>query len=181
MSRVSSTVGWVLCPVGDSRPRIPKADSGRSEHPPFGDHPFGENINLYDGTLSFDVTDVTLRGNGPTITVGRTLQFWQWVDQGTVGSQRPLGDWDLDIPRIETLVGSSGDASTAIWQTGLGGPRLRRARRSAAPISKCGRSYVPKDCYGSVNGKAVASVYPCHNHSAHAYEGIKRWGARSVL
>ncbi|WP_233840717.1 hypothetical protein [Dyella sp. 2HG41-7] len=38
---------------------------------PLGEHPFGENINLYDGTLSFNVTDVSLRGNGPTITVKR--------------------------------------------------------------------------------------------------------------
>ena len=86
---------------------------------PLGEHPFGENVSLYDGTLSFNVTDVTLRGNGPTITVGRTLQFWQWADQGAIGPQRPLGDWDLDIPRIETLTGTGANtASSAIWQTG---------------------------------------------------------------
>src|SRR5215469_8357699 len=90
---------------------------------PLGEHPFGENINPYDGSLSFNVTDVTLRGNGPTITVGRTLQSFEWnfdVDP-TVPVFFPFADWDLDIPRIETLVGTTGLPSTAVWQTGLGG------------------------------------------------------------
>ena len=86
---------------------------------PLGEHPFGENINRYDGSVSFNVTDVTLRGNGPTITVGRTAQDFEWVGSGS--PQLPLDNWDLDIPRIETLVGTTGLASTAIWQTGLWG------------------------------------------------------------
>jgi YD repeat-containing protein len=89
---------------------------------PLGEHPFGENINPYDGSLSFNVTDVSLRGNGPTITIGRTWQSYEWVPQGSAGPQFPFGSWDLDIPRIETLVGSGGAiAGSAIWQTGLGG------------------------------------------------------------
>ncbi len=87
---------------------------------PLGAHPFGENINPYDGSLSFSVTDVSLRGNGPTITIGRTWHSYEWV--GNSDPQFPFGSWDLDIPRIETLVGSGGAiASSAIWQTGLGG------------------------------------------------------------
>lgn len=90
---------------------------------PLGEHPFGESINPYDGSLSFNVTDVSLRGNGPTITIGRTWQTYEWVPQGGAGDpQFPFGTWDLDIPRIETLVGSGGAiAGSAIWQTGLGG------------------------------------------------------------
>ncbi|MBD8898557.1 RHS repeat domain-containing protein, partial [Rhodanobacter sp. DHG33] len=89
---------------------------------PLGEHPFGESINLYDGSLSFNVTDVTLRGNGPTITLGRTAESFEWIPQGSVGPQLPFGNWELDIPRIETLAGSGGAiASSAIWQTGLGG------------------------------------------------------------
>ena len=85
---------------------------------PLGEHPFGENISTYDGSVTFNVTDVTLRGNGPTITVGRTLQFFEWVQANNVGPQFPFGSWDLDIPRIETLVGTGGAvASSAIWQT----------------------------------------------------------------
>ncbi|MFC3651555.1 hypothetical protein ACFONN_08390, partial [Dyella humi] len=86
---------------------------------PLGEHPFGENINTYDGTLSFNVTDVSLRGNGLAITVGRTLSFWNYLPNSTNGSaQRPFGDWDLDIPRIETIVAGPGLPSTATWQTG---------------------------------------------------------------
>jgi len=88
---------------------------------PLGEHPFGENISLYDGSISFNVTDVSLRGNGPTITVGRTAQFIEWAPGSSISPQLPLDNWDLDIPRIETLVGSTGLASTAIWQTGVWG------------------------------------------------------------
>ncbi|MFC3650100.1 hypothetical protein ACFONN_00975, partial [Dyella humi] len=85
---------------------------------PLGEHPFGETINTYDGSFSFNATDVTLRGTGPTITLGRTLQFWQRIPDPNIGPERPLGDWDLDIPRIETITGASGAVSAAIWQTG---------------------------------------------------------------
>ncbi|WP_158883471.1 hypothetical protein [Rhodanobacter sp. L36] len=84
---------------------------------PLGEHPFGENVNLYDGSFSFNVTDVSLRGNGPSITVGRTAQDFEWInDTPTSSPQLPLGNWDLDIPRIETLV-----ATQLGWQTGVGG------------------------------------------------------------
>lgn len=91
---------------------------------PLGAHPFGENINPYNGSLSFSVTDVSLRGNGPTITIGRTWQSYEWVPGGLGNPQPqfPFGSWDLDIPRIETLVASGGGvANSGIWQTGLGG------------------------------------------------------------
>jgi hypothetical protein len=80
---------------------------------PLGEHPFGENINLYDGSFEFDVTDVNLRGNGPAITVGRTMKFWEWINTGVIGPQRPFANWDLDIPRIETIVSQAN-----LWQTG---------------------------------------------------------------
>lgn len=90
---------------------------------PLGEHPFGENISTYDGSTSFSATDVSLRGNGPTITVGRTVEFFEWPSHiiGTAPPSFPFGNWDLDIPRIETLVGTSGLPSTAVWQTGVGG------------------------------------------------------------
>ncbi|WP_158543321.1 hypothetical protein [Dyella psychrodurans] len=89
---------------------------------PLGEHPFGENISTYDGSTSFNVTDVSLRGNGPTITVGRSAEFFEWPDNlGISPPSFPFGNWDLDIPRIETLVGTAGLPSTAVWQTGVGG------------------------------------------------------------
>ena len=38
---------------------------------PLGANPFGENISLYDGTLSFEQTDVIIPGTGPALQLGR--------------------------------------------------------------------------------------------------------------
>lgn len=40
---------------------------------PVGDHPFGENIGLYNGALSFEENDVTLSGQGPDIVISRAF------------------------------------------------------------------------------------------------------------
>jgi hypothetical protein len=34
-----------------------------------GENPFGERIGLYDGSLSFNQTDISVPGIGPTITI----------------------------------------------------------------------------------------------------------------
>lgn len=70
---------------------------------PLGDSPFGEQIGLYNGSLSFSHTDIALEGKGPAIVIGRTVdtKIKYWPSIGT------LGNWDLNIPRIETLVRSS--------------------------------------------------------------------------
>src|SRR4030095_3858066 len=69
---------------------------------PGGAPPFGEQINLYTGELSFQQTDVSFPGIGPDITITRST--------GTSLEDRSLdplafGNWDISIPRIETLVG----------------------------------------------------------------------------
>src|SRR5690242_17807738 len=38
-----------------------------------GDSPFGEQVSLYDGGLSFRQVDFELPGTGPTIRIARTL------------------------------------------------------------------------------------------------------------
>lgn len=83
-----------------------------------GAHPFGESVDLYTGALSFEVTDVSVPGIGPTLTLGRVLHTAEdsrdAVDPITSmgGFWRPFGDWDMDIPRIET---------NAAWQTNVQG------------------------------------------------------------
>jgi len=87
---------------------------------PLGAHPFGENISLYDGTLSFEETDVSLPGNGPAISLGRDLTPAQGPGYA-LNAQRPFGDWDLDIPRIETSAGSASSLPDApVWQVANG-------------------------------------------------------------
>lgn len=60
-----------------------------------GNNLFGDQINLYTGSVSFKHTDVSLRGNDALdMSIGRRL---------TVGARvngRQFGNWTLDIPHI---------------------------------------------------------------------------------
>ena len=60
---------------------------------------FGDKINLYNGSFSFEQTDVELPGNH-ALKVALVRQHTpgrQWVVRGA------LGDWDLNTPRIEGM------------------------------------------------------------------------------
>ena len=81
---------------------------------PLGAHPFGEQISLYDGSLSFEETDISLAGNGPTIRLSRSFQTAE-SPAYSFNAQRPFGDWDLDIPRIETISADQGNVTG--WET----------------------------------------------------------------
>ena len=93
---------------------------------PLGAHPFGENISLYDGTLSFEVTDVSVSGNGPLLQLGRSLKTAEGPGYA-FDAKRPLGDWDLEIPRIEALT-----ANQTGWVTSPSGA-LNRCSYFRAP------------------------------------------------
>jgi len=69
---------------------------------PLGAHPFGESVNLYNGSLSFEVTDASVPGTGPTLSLSRSLHTANGGAQSNMDRDQPFGDWDLDIPRIET-------------------------------------------------------------------------------
>ncbi len=66
---------------------------------PLGETPFGETVDLYKGGLSFNQTDISFPGIGPTITISRSYSVG--ADQ-----KHPIGfnDWSLNIPRIETIL-----------------------------------------------------------------------------
>ncbi|MFN7781949.1 MAG: RHS repeat domain-containing protein, partial [Lysobacterales bacterium] len=65
---------------------------------------FGDNVNLYNGALSFSVTDISLPGNS-SLPVALTRTF----SVGAYPVGKPMdgafGDWDIDIPRIEGVYG----------------------------------------------------------------------------
>jgi hypothetical protein len=69
---------------------------------PLGETPFGEQISLYDGSLSFQQTDITVTGRGPAITVGRVFRL-RSADERIDFEKRAFGDWDIDIPMITTV------------------------------------------------------------------------------
>lgn len=65
---------------------------------PLGEHPFGENISLYNGSLSFEQVDIDLAGNGPPLRLARSFNLPDMdparVYQNFLNS--PLVDWKLD-------------------------------------------------------------------------------------
>lgn len=87
---------------------------------PLGPHPFGEHVNLYDGRLSFAITDISVPGTGPALKLGRTLDpigsSSPWLPE-----PMPFADWDLDIPRIETYTADAAD-NTGWFVASYGSP-----------------------------------------------------------
>lgn len=74
----SLLAGSLLIPaVGHAQTAIPPADEYRKliaagqSIQPLGAHPFGEKINLYNGSLSFEVTDISVPGIGPVLQLSR--------------------------------------------------------------------------------------------------------------
>ena len=61
---------------------------------------FGEQVNLYDGSISFKATDISIPGNGGlAVALGRSRS------EGDGSSESPLADWDLDIPSLSGVYG----------------------------------------------------------------------------
>lgn len=66
------------------------------------DAPFGENIDLYTGTVVFTQQDIVLEGKGPPIRIIRTSND---SDNSTINPWQfsGFGDWMLEVPMIQTL------------------------------------------------------------------------------
>jgi YD repeat-containing protein len=96
---------------------------------PLGMRPFGESINLYNGSLSFEVTDISVPGTGPTLQLSRSLDTAVSGEDQNFNMQRPFGDWDLDIPRIETETAFQTNVDG--WETGV--YTLNRCTNFTAP------------------------------------------------
>lgn len=86
---------------------------------PLGDTPFGERISLYDGSLSFSQTDITVTGTGPAITVGRDFTLHSVNDRPDL-QYRAFGDWDLQLPQIETVTANQRNVTG--WQVAASNP-----------------------------------------------------------
>jgi len=67
---------------------------------PLGDNLAGDQVNYYNGQLSFTVTDIDLPGNSALpVRLTRTLSA---ADPGKTSSQAPnqAGGWDIELPYI---------------------------------------------------------------------------------
>ncbi|WP_430392069.1 hypothetical protein [Dyella sp. 20L07] len=74
---------------------------------PLGESPFGESLSLYDGSLSFTQTDISVPGTGPSIEITRTFK----ADGDIILRQgnAAFGDWDIEIPRLTTITSDEGN------------------------------------------------------------------------
>lgn len=89
---------------------------------PLGENPFGEQISLYNGALSFEQTDVSEAGIGPLLQISRefhlpdispSVAYHTYLNNAFV-------DWSLEVPRLETMSAANGTGNlepldTAQW------------------------------------------------------------------
>jgi len=87
---------------------------------PLGATPFGESFDPYTGELSFRQVDVTLHGTGPDIVIARTFSPG-WRTALALPDDGQFADWQLDVPKLTTLVGRQVSGAYAAfggqWQT----------------------------------------------------------------
>lgn len=75
---------------------------------------FGDKINLYNGSLQFEQTDISIPGNNSL-----PVALARYRDAGrSLYVRGAMGDWDIHAPRIE---GTFGDYIG--WRLASGGPR----------------------------------------------------------
>lgn len=110
--------GQVAAQVAGS-PTVSASDEfGQKRRPgevvqPDGVTPFGEIVDAYDGSISWSQVDGSLIGAGPSMEIRRSFHI---PDLPLSRTARPaldagLGDWVLDIPRLETLSAPLDDGS----------------------------------------------------------------------
>ena len=81
-----------------------------------GNDLFGDNVNLYSGSLEFIQTDVNLPGNSAlNVAVGRRL-----VTGRHLFDDRAFGRWDLEIPRMHGVFAKDGISTIGGWKSANG-------------------------------------------------------------
>jgi YD repeat-containing protein len=79
---------------------------------PLGENPFGEQVSLYNGSLSFEQTDVSLPGNGPLLQLSRSYHLREAKESESIDGA--FSDWDIEIPRITTM--TANQVNVTGWQ-----------------------------------------------------------------
>ena len=91
---------------------------------PLKDDLLGDNISLYDGTVTFSATDVSLTGNSALpVSIGRRYTV------ADPGRNLPFGDWELDVPFLSGTFG----ADPATVAAGYWAPAARCSAGGAPP------------------------------------------------
>jgi len=106
---------------------------------PLGANPFGEEVSLYGGSLSFDETDISPAGSGPLLQLSRSFHTIETRPSDPTGGlssdsiDGAFSDWDIDIPRISTLVGYHG--TPPVWTVQRGTYPYARCSHFSAPAT----------------------------------------------
>ena len=80
---------------------------------------FGDDVNLYNGGLSFKQTDVSLPGNSALpVSIGRQL-----TAGASSSGKRAFGKWDLDIPRMHGTFALGNSSKRQGWTDSGGGKK----------------------------------------------------------
>ncbi|HEY9469988.1 MAG TPA: hypothetical protein VIQ76_10290, partial [Propionibacteriaceae bacterium] len=88
---------------------------------PLGENPFGENISLYNGSLSFEQTDISLAGNGPLLQLSRSFHPREAKESESIDGA--FSDWDMEVPRITTM--TAYQANVMGWLVNAGNKTAR--------------------------------------------------------
>lgn len=114
--------------------------------------PFGENINLSTGEVTFTHTDLELKGNGPDITITREFGRVSESSPGTFGG---FGTWRFAIPHIVTLTPAISLVDESLggdWRVETAsGPSTNRCTEFSAMWSPPWQYYGPKSGGQEVN------------------------------
>jgi hypothetical protein len=98
-----------------------------------GPDAFGDQVSLSNGGLSFSVTDISVPGNS-TLPVALTRTFEVAHRPEFYLYDRPMTDWDLDLPRIHGVYGQ-------VW----GNDRCTRTFEPTQVIVPGGAAYQASD------------------------------------
>ncbi|WP_426687234.1 hypothetical protein [Rhodanobacter ginsengiterrae] len=109
---------------------------------PLGEHPFGENISLYDGSLSFQQTDASLSGDGPALEFSRKFQTEGYAAR-LERAEYAFGDWSIELPHLETFTGSGYTYTSSGWRT-VSGWQVNAATTAGAN-ARCSQFAPPPD------------------------------------
>ena len=96
---------------------------------------FGDEVNLFDGTVSFSATDIDIPGNSALpVRVARRLSIGS---SNNTAQESPFGDWDLAIPYLSNI-----SITSAGWQAPPDPAYYWRVGGSA-PYARCSSPAAP--------------------------------------
>jgi len=97
---------------------------------PLGENPFGESVSLYNGSLSFEQTDVSQPGTGPLLQLTRSYSL-RGDYFAIAWRENNFSDWELNLPRITTLTSATGTVTD--WKVDATNPYARCSQFAPPP------------------------------------------------